>query len=203
MSEHDITDKIENQQDHCITESEGFLEDVDSRFRWRSISVEGWICLPIFWILAAVVFWQFFTRYFLNDSAVWTEELARQLLILLTFFGSAYAITTRAHISINYFISLVTGRPRQWADHLALLIQLSFYSYGAMLSLDIAEATKYQRLMSFDVSKSVIYQTVAVSFGLMALRSAMNTFRVIRDNVGTAKHQTSTLKPKNNKVNKT
>ena len=34
---------------------------------------EGWVALGFFWVLGLVVFYQFFTRYVLNDSAAWTE----------------------------------------------------------------------------------------------------------------------------------
>lgn len=168
------------QPDAPVTEGEGFIEDTEKTFDWKDISVEGWICLPIFWILAGVVFWQFFTRYFLNDSAVWTEELARQLLILLTFFGTAYALTTRSHIAISYFIQKITGRPRKIADELSTLLQFSFYVYGAILCLDIAEATRFQRLMSFDISKSVVYQAVALSLAIMALRSVIDVYHIFK-----------------------
>ena len=48
-------------------------------WRWR-----------IFWVLGATVFYQFFTRYVLNDSAAWTEEIARYLLIAMVFVGAAH-----------------------------------------------------------------------------------------------------------------
>ncbi|MDQ2778023.1 MAG: TRAP transporter small permease subunit, partial [Pseudomonadota bacterium] len=49
------------------------------------VIVEGWIALAIFWLLGLTVFYQFITRYVLNDSAAWTEEIGRYLLIGVVF----------------------------------------------------------------------------------------------------------------------
>ena len=38
---------------------------------------EDWLAFVIFWSLAFIVFLQFFTRYVLNDSLAWTEEIMR------------------------------------------------------------------------------------------------------------------------------
>jgi len=171
-------------------EADMFLEEVEASFDWRSIPVEGWICIPIFWVLAGVVFWQFFTRYALDNSAVWTEEVARQLLILLTFFGAAYALRTRAHICISYFVSRLGARGQRFVGEVSTLIQLAFYGYSFFLCLKIAKATQFQKLMSFDISKSVVYYAVAASFLIMWIRSAIEFYRLARAGWGGAgKHR--------------
>ena len=58
--------------------------------------------LAVFWALAVVVFLQFFTRYVLNSSLGWTEEIARYLLIVVTFLGSAMAVRKRSHIAVEF-----------------------------------------------------------------------------------------------------
>src|SRR4051812_45234273 len=53
---------------------------------------EEWLTLALFWIMGALVFTQFFTRYALNDSYAWTEELATNCLIAVVFIGAAACI---------------------------------------------------------------------------------------------------------------
>ena len=55
---------------------------------------EDWLAFAIFWALAFIVFLQFFTRYMLNDSLAWTEEIARYGLMWVVFIGGA--MVTRA-----------------------------------------------------------------------------------------------------------
>ena len=67
----------------------------------RAYAWEDWLAFALFWGLAIVVFLQFFTRYILNDSLAWTEEIARYLLIGVTFIGAAMAVRKkigRAHV---------------------------------------------------------------------------------------------------------
>ena len=49
-------------------------------------------------VLILIVATQFFTRYVLNNSFGWTEELARYLLIMLGFVGSVTCVRKGSHI---------------------------------------------------------------------------------------------------------
>ncbi len=42
----------------------------------RPYGFEDWLTLGIFWMMCGCVFLQFFTRYVLNNSFGWTEEIA-------------------------------------------------------------------------------------------------------------------------------
>src|SRR6185503_21330166 len=64
-------------------------------------TVEGWVSLAIFWSLGGVVFYQFFTRYVLNNSAAWTEEIARYLLIGTVFVGASIGVAKNNHIQVD------------------------------------------------------------------------------------------------------
>jgi TRAP-type C4-dicarboxylate transport system permease small subunit len=56
----------------------------------------------IFGLLVLDVLWQVFSRYILNTSFSWTEELARFSLIWLSILGAAYLNARREHLSMDY-----------------------------------------------------------------------------------------------------
>ncbi|MFZ2158909.1 MAG: TRAP transporter small permease subunit, partial [Bradyrhizobium sp.] len=66
-----------------------FEEEAVPKVDLGQYAIEDWLALAIFWIMALCVFLQFFTRYVLNDSYAWTEEIATYCLIGVVFLGSA------------------------------------------------------------------------------------------------------------------
>ena len=72
-----------------IIDDEGHFHAKDEEVDLSGIIAEGWIALALFWALGLTVFYQFVTRYVMNDSAAWTEEVARYQLIGVVFIGAA------------------------------------------------------------------------------------------------------------------
>ena len=134
---------------------------------------EDGLVLIVFWGLAVVVFLQFFTRYVLNSSLGWTEEIARYLLIVVTFLGAAMAVRKRSHIAVEFLYHYVgpAGRHR-----LALAVDaLTCAFYGVAASLTGALALRTKQLMSsVDLSKSLIYWAVCLGLCGMTVYAARN-----------------------------
>lgn len=63
---------------------------------------EGWLALGLFWLLGVTVAYQFVTRYVFNDSAGWTEEIARYLLIGTVFVGASIGVMRNNHIQVDF-----------------------------------------------------------------------------------------------------
>ena len=72
---------------------------------------EDWFAFVLFWALAFIVFLQFFTRYILNDSLAWTEEIARYGLMSLAFIGGAVVTRKKAHIAVELVSNLMGPGP--------------------------------------------------------------------------------------------
>ena len=81
-------------------------------------SVEDWVTLAVFWGMALCVFLQFFTRYVLNNSLAWTEEIAINCLVVVVFLGSVWCVRTLAPHPGRHALPLPAARRRARALHL-------------------------------------------------------------------------------------
>jgi len=136
------------------------------------ISDIKWIDAPVFivfWILLIIVFVQFFTRYALNSSLSWTEEIARYLLILLGFVGSVTCIRKRSHIYLEFFYRFLPPAVVKWIVIIVSFINVAFFTYAGILSIELARRTHHQSMTSIDLPKGIIYWIVAASCFAMAL----------------------------------
>ena len=138
--------------------------------------------LVVFWALASVVFLQFFTRYVLNDSLGWTEEIARFLLIAVTFIGSIMAVRKRSHIAVEVLYRWMPRRLGRVLHAGVDLIALVFYAGLAWFTVGLAQRTR-QMMVSIDVPKAWLYWGVAVCFALMAVAAAIVLVRGLRGQV--------------------
>ena len=59
------------------------------------------------------VVWGVFTRYCLGNQAIWTEEIARFLLVWLTFIGCSVAWRRNNMVRVTFLLNKVTPRGRQ------------------------------------------------------------------------------------------
>jgi TRAP-type C4-dicarboxylate transport system permease small subunit len=135
--------------------------------------------LILFWVLAGVVFLQFFTRYVLNDSVAWTEEIARFLLIGVTFIGAIMATRKQTHIAVEFVYRWVPRGGRRIAQFCIDVTATAFYGVLAFLCAQIASRTQ-QMMVSINVPKATIYWIVVFAFAVMAIYSAWNTWNHLR-----------------------
>ena len=142
---------------------------------------EDWIALVLFWSLAFIVFLQFFTRYVLNDSLAWTEEIARYGLMWVTFIGGAVVTRKNSHIAVELLSNVMSPGPLRTAL-LALVdfIKLFFLAILAYFSVLILERMHYQRMTVFDLPMSIVYGGVAFGCFLMVARQAYNVWQNAR-----------------------
>lgn len=145
-----------------------------SDLRW-----EDGLVLLVFWVLAGVVFLQFFTRYVLNDSFGWTEEIARFLLIAVTFMGAVMAVRKEGHIAVEIFYRWMSRPLRRVLQGCIDLLSIVFFGAMAWSGAGLALKTR-QSMVSVDLPKSIVYWVVAVSFAAMTLFAIRVAWRHLR-----------------------
>lgn len=142
----------------------------------RLVDLPGLIAL---WGLAVIVFLQFFTRYVLNDSLAWTEEIARYVLILVAFFGAVTVSRKGTHIFLEFFYRYLPPVAGKWLAVAMEALTFLFWGYLAWVGVELAQKTK-TKMASAEIPKSLVYWAVALGLAAMALYSAIWLYRKIR-----------------------
>ncbi|MCK5515824.1 MAG: TRAP transporter small permease [Desulfobulbaceae bacterium] len=164
-----MTDKpIKPEERDGVPEAQ-FLDDIDVKL--SDYSIEDYVSFFIFWVLAVVVFVQFFSRYVLNDSVAWTEEIARYLLIGVAFAGAPIAVRKNTHIQVEFFYRFINRSVARVLSTLVDVIRVVFFAYGSWISFKMIKIMNAQYMTSLDLPMSVIYVVVLAGFVLMTIRS--------------------------------
>jgi TRAP-type C4-dicarboxylate transport system permease small subunit len=134
-------------------------------------SLEAWAALGIFWLLGATVFYQFFTRYVLNDSAAWTEEIARYLLIGVVFIGACIGVSKNNHIQVDFFYKFMSTRIARIMSILVDLLRVIFMIAFAALTLLMMIRLSHARMTMIDLPMNLVYGFSLVGFTIMSWRA--------------------------------
>ncbi len=158
-----------------------WADETDTEVPLSAYGPEDWPALLIFWALFATVFLQFFTRYVLNDSFGWTEEVARYLLIGVTFVGASLAVRKNTHIHVEFIYAYLPRRIGRPLSTLVDLLRIIFFAWFAWLTWKITQVMHYQRLASIDLPQSLLYGVVLFGAVCMTLRSVAVAVRHWRE----------------------
>ncbi len=124
---------------------------------WRDVP-----SLILFAVLFITVFMQFFTRYALNNSLAFTEELARYLLILITFVAAIRCQLKDSHIRLE-FVDDLAARFARPLKIFALTLSTGFFSVATYSLWILIERTWRQQMVSLPFPKYYLYSLVFAS----------------------------------------
>ena len=159
-----------SEQEHVLNEKGEFdvhEEEVDlSHYRF-----EDWVAFAIFWVLAIVIFYQFFTRYAMNDSASWTEEIARYLLIATAFVGAAINVRKNNHIQVDFLYLLLPRAATRPLSTAVDVVRVLFLGYCVWLTYLLIGKIGGSRMAIIDWPIGILYGFVMFGFALMTWRA--------------------------------
>jgi TRAP-type transport system small permease protein len=157
-----------------IMGEDGEFHAQDEAVDLSGTSLEAWVALGFFWVLGGVVFYQFFTRYVLNDSAAWTEEIARYLLIATVFTGATIGVIKNNHIQVDFFYRYM---PRGLGRAMATLVdvlRIAFFAGATVLTvMMMMRLGSNSRMTMIDLPMNYVYAICLAGFAAMAVRSVL------------------------------
>ena len=157
-------------QEHVLDE-EGHFHVEDAPIDLSHYLIEDWASLGFFWLLGLCVFYQFFTRYALNDSAAWTEEIARYLLICTVFMGIAAATRRTRHIHVDFMYRLMPAKMGRALSTLIDLMRIAFFAIAVGLTIQMMTRMTALKMTIIDLPMNLVYGMCAIGFAAATVRA--------------------------------
>jgi len=118
-------------------------------------------------LLNMVVGLQVFSRYVLNHSLYWSEELARYMFIWLVFSSAAIVLRMDRHIQVTAFVDILPAPVRRSIIFLGELLMLAFAGVVLFEGLRLAGMVWTVLTAAMEIPWTVVY--VGIILGMIAM----------------------------------
>jgi TRAP-type C4-dicarboxylate transport system permease small subunit len=127
---------------------------------------------------------QVFSRYLLNHSLFWSEEVGRICLVWISFLGASAAYKRRVHIGVDFLVVRLPRHIQHLTAVLVLLLSMLFFSiliaYGASFAYFVAG----QKTAALGLPLIFPYLVVPVSGALFLLHALTHLCRLLQHSGG-------------------
>jgi TRAP-type C4-dicarboxylate transport system permease small subunit len=130
--------------------------------------------------MALLVAVQVFFRYALNNSIFWSEELARFLLVWLTFLGASVVYFRGAHASVDFLYKRAGLGSRRVMNILVHLFSLAFFLVMAVYGWQFAHFIRLQVSAALNLPKWIPHSIIPLSGAILALHSLNFLWRELK-----------------------
>ena len=125
-----------------------------------------------------------FERYFFQRAITWQNELVTMLLVASTFIGSAYVLSEKAHVSMEWIYDFLSKKNiiklKIFTSLLSLLFFLILFYYGYLITAE-AFVKKYTTGSIWDPPLWVPYSSMLIGSILMITQYIAEIIKLIDD----------------------
>lgn len=148
-----------------------------------SCSINHWIEFLLFGLgsaMALIVAAQVFFRYALNQSLFWSEELARYLLVWLTFLGASVAYYRQAHPGVDVLYAKMPDMIRKSSAVFIHLASIALFSVMIFYGCKFAYFVRLQISPALYLPKWMIVSIIPLSGLILILHGITFLFKELQ-----------------------
>jgi TRAP-type C4-dicarboxylate transport system permease small subunit len=138
-------------------------------FEQAVMAVNRWALILLLAAMSVIILINVVDRYFDGEALPWAEEVARHMMIWLTFLGAGPVLRYGGHLAVE---NLQDALPRAGAIALRVLISLlmlAFFMFMIWYGLLYVERAQYQTTAATQISFAYIYAAMPVGGVLLIL----------------------------------
>jgi len=133
-----------------------------------------WAVVILLGMLSVLVFTQVVFRYVIEYGLTWSDEVARYMLVWVTFLGASLGARTKALIGLEVVVNLLRGIPKRMAIEMAMFITVGFLVLVVIYGVKLTFIGYDQFSPALFVRMSWVYTAIPVGGVLMILNILAN-----------------------------
>lgn len=140
-----------------------------SKLELGLVRANRWALIVILAAMALLVFVNVLLRYLTNQSITWAEEVARHLMIWLTFLGAGPVLRHGGHVALE---NVQAALPRHLAVLLratVALLMLAFFLFLLWFGWRYAQRTMVQTTAATGIPFGFVYASMPVGAALLVM----------------------------------
>jgi TRAP-type C4-dicarboxylate transport system permease small subunit len=141
------------------------------------VATNKWLLIIILAVMSVIIFTNVVLRYTTSISIEWAEEVARHLMIWLTFLGCGPVLRYGGHIAVE---NLQDALPRPFVIGLRVIISIlitGLFVFFTWYGLEYMDRTQYQQTPTTQISIAIIYAGLPIG----AAMTLVHWFLIVKD----------------------
>jgi len=130
-------------------------------------------------LMTAIIGWQVYARYVLNDTPRWSERFCLLLMLYFILFAAAAGIRDKTHIGLVLFRDLLPPLPRKIATIITHLIVLTFGAGMVWFGMDMVISTWTHIIPTLEIPTGISYLPFPLSGVLFVLFSLEHILSIL------------------------
>ena len=131
---------------------------------WRLLEVVAGLLIGAITVLVTV---QVFSRYVLNDTPPWSEEVCRYLFIWASFLGACVAMGRASHLGVDSLVTRLPAGSREVLRHAVTALVALFCGLLVWQGAALVPAMATQRSPSMGISLQYVFAAVPIAALIM------------------------------------
>ncbi|CAM5280845.1 TRAP-type C4-dicarboxylate transport system permease small subunit [Aquamicrobium terrae] len=146
------------------------------------VAANRWAMILALAAMSVIVFANVVLRYLTNYSLVWAEEVARYLMIWMTFLGAGLVLRFGGHVAVDNLHHVLPPRAARLLRVGLAALLLAFFAAMAWEGVLYMKAARYQTTPATGISFSYVYAVFPIGFALLIVHSLLVLKPYVRDN---------------------
>ncbi|MCX8998079.1 TRAP transporter small permease [Rhizobiaceae bacterium BDR2-2] len=131
------------------------------------VDINRWVLIAIMVTMAVIVFLNVLLRFFTNQSITWSDEVARHLMIWLTFLGAGITLRYGGLVAIDNLQLSASPRAAKIMRILVAAILLAFFVVMIWAGKTYVGRTMRQLTPSTRIPFGYVYMAIPIGFSLL------------------------------------